>query len=125
MHKIVINHLQMQHHHASPSDLLLLCSLYACVTKNSIFTRVKVQEFKSIEPASLTASSSFTYNSFWKSEVSRRMKGFATANAMHAIHHKMISIIWSRMNTLIKALCKQAAKKTMKCYYLMKVKYFI
>ena len=60
----------------------------------------------------MTLSGSFTYNPFWKNEVSGRMKGFATTHAMHAIHHDMILIIWFKMDVLSKALCKQAVKKT-------------
>ena len=58
------------------------------MAKNGVLACIIVQESVSIEPAPLTVSSSFTYCSLGKHEVSRRMKGFATSNATHAIHHK-------------------------------------
>ena len=45
-------------------------------------SHIIVQEFVSIKPASLAVSSSFTYNSLWKHKMSRRMKRFATTNAI-------------------------------------------
>ena len=86
------------------SDLPLLHSLYTGVTKNGVLTHIIMQEFIRIKPASLTVSSSFTYNSLWKYKMSRWMKRLATTNAIHTtcaiIHHEMIPIISFKMATL-------------------------
>ena len=83
----------MQDHHALPFESSLAVQLVYRCDKNGVLTHIIVQEFVSIKPASLTVSSSFTYNSLWKHIVSWRMKRFATTNIVHAIHHEMILII--------------------------------
>ena len=102
MQLIFINHLQMQDHHALPFGYSFAAQLAYRYDKNGVLTHaVIVQKFKRIKPASLTASSSCTYYSLWKHEMSRWMKRLATTNVIHALHHEMILIISFKMATLL------------------------
>ena len=73
----------MQDHHALNFGSSFAVQLVYRFDKNGVLTDTMVQEFVSIKPASLAVSSSFTYNSLWKHKMSRRMKMFATTNAIH------------------------------------------